>query len=1325
MVTRLLAYDPDRVGRRMIQEAAAILGPAYSLLVRTNPVSCVRELQGGRVDGLLLGLPAAGEDLAQLFLCCQRLETPPAIFLVGGDASGDESSPVASRVEKTAAGLAQLMCEVPSSLRARRLGHLAGRLDQVALGVQGEDPETGLAGCVVGELEQLGLRALLLHVDPNTGRLAVQAGRYSPEVVQDFTTAIFTPFTSTQDGETPASRLAAMVSGRRSIYTEDPLELLRRHPMTTPEAAARVQRDMALEALYLAPIETRGEIGALLAVGERLTEGECQALDRLIPPLAEALEHAQALHQASRQAKALRALQQVSLIINATLDPEELLDQVLELLATVVPFDSACVLMSSGKDFRVRAARGYKAFSGIPAVGYTLHVQDYPNVQRLWTTGLSVLVSNTEQEPEWRASGLSAHVRSWLGVPIQRRGETIGLLSLDSTTPGFFQDFRVEIATAFARQMGVALDNADLFERERHTSRQNRLLQELAGVINSTPDIQSILDHLARYAAEALEVTRASVALLSSPGAQLEAISLFDPSRSVPAGVWESWRGNTIALRDVMEPEGAPPLDRPRVLRAAALAALGPWVEATRLKSAVIAPIYREGALLGLLGMDEPGEERDFSEEALALAAALAEHAAVAIHNARAFSNVRRQSEELASLFNLGIALSHELTAEGVVDLLLDQVDRLLEVDSAVVARFESPDRLYCDVLDAGRRLPALSVPLRGPSLSGHVIRTGEPLLINDYDAEIGSLPVPGLTTGVPTASWLGVPLTARGETIGAVSVQSETPYRFSDDHLRLLRMIANQIAIALDNARLLQTAAHRAEELRLVNEIGRYAVSVLDIQHLAREVAVRILRSFHYYSVQVLLVEAGRLVPQAVVRAPEAEHLEIARTISLRDATIMTTVANSGKPWLVRDVSSESRYLSIPQLPLTRCELAVPLMIGGEVVGVLDVQSDREGGLSDADLELLQVLAAQVAISIANARLFAEVRAHAAQLEARVTARTAEIRSQKERTEAILRSVADAVLVLDLEGQLVLTNPVAQGLLEGPRASDLLSAIGRLHSQGGVVSEPLELGEMTFHALASPVTLGELAVGTVIVLRDITRLRELDRLKSQFVATVSHELRTPLANIKLYLSLLRKGREDRREQYLQVLDQETGSLGEMIEDLLDLSRLESHPEVEERQPVGLEELLAQLVENHRPLFQDKGLDVQFEGYGPAVVPANRNQMIQVFTNLLSNAMHYTPSGGKVRVRLQDAEQVDGKPMASVAVQDSGQGIPDEDMPYIFERFYRGTLARNNRIPGSGLGLAIVHEILERHGGQIRVTSRLGEGSTFTVLLPLDQESRG
>ena len=1318
---RVLVCDPDPEGRRLIEEALAALGEAYRVTVRARPESCARELGRAHYEALLVGLPGPAPELLALLLTCERQDSPPLVFGIGPLPSSGEPPWEGPWTEKRPETLGPFVELLPGWIRARRIDRFGDQIDQVALGLSGAEALKRLAAHLVAGLESLELRSVLIYVQPYTGRWSVLAAGYPTQVVEELE-SIFPPDArSVSDQQEAQAELQAFLAGRPSIYTENPAELLRLYPGPDAKRMAEVLGVFQTPAIYLLPIVQAGFTRAILVVGERLAEAEREALDRLAGPLSSGIRHAQSLGQLTRQATGLRALQQVSLIINATLDPEDLLDEVLELLLTVVPFDSASVMISRGQELQIRAARGYEDFVRGTAVGRSLPTGQYPHLRQMLITGHSVLVANTGKDPEWVETSFSAHVRSWLGVPISRRGETIGIFSLDSLTPGFFHDFHVEIATAFARQVGVAMDNADLFMREREASRQNRMLQELAGVVNAMPDTQSILDHLARYAGEALGVSRAAVVLVSPNRDEVVATCLYDPGRTLDPAVVARYQSIPISLQGEQELRAAFQLDGVRLYSAADLEAIMPWIKDLRVGPLLAAPIQREGRLQGVLALEAPGAQREFSEEERALAAALANHAAVAIHNVQAISELRRQSQELTSLFNLGISLSQELTPEGVVDLLFDQVDRLMDVDSAVLARLQPADSLHCDVLDEGRRLPALDVPLRGPTLSGFVVQTGEPLLIQDYNAELAQLPVPGLMAGVPTASWLGVPLIARGEVIGAVSIQSESPHRFGEGHLRILRMIANQIAVALDNARLMQTASLRAEELRLVNEIGRYAVSVLDIQQLVREVAARIQQAFNYYSVAILLVEGERLVPQAVAMAPEGKAIIVDRTLSLRDKTIMTTVAQTGNPWLVADVSAEPSYRAIPELPDTRCELAVPLVIAGETVGVLDIQSDRPGGLGEADLEMLQALAAQVAISFANARLFAEVRAHAAQLEARVTARTAEIRSQKERTEAILRSVADAVVVLDLEGNLVLTNPVAQTLLEGPTSNEVLAQIGRLHAQGGVVSEQVELSELTFQALASPVKLGELAVGTVVVLRDISRLRDLDRLKSQFVATVSHELRTPLANIKLYLSLLRRGKEDRREQYLGVLEQEAGRLGEMIEDLLNLSRLESRAVVEGVEPVELGPLLEQVVENHRPAFQAKDLRVEVVGGKRAVVPANRNQMIQVFTNLLSNAINYTPEGGWVRLQIKGVATPDGKPMMVVAVEDGGRGIPDEDLPYIFERFYRGSLAREHHIPGSGLGLAIVSEIVRRHGGQVDVSSTLGEGSTFTVSLPLSQ----
>lgn len=1294
MPPRLLAYDPSPEGRRLLRQALV----GFNLSLRSSLTSCLQALSQGKWQACVLGWPLPAKESASLLSAIQRLSPPPLLLFFGEDLQPRDGFP------RTMAG-AQALAEVLLfSCRAHDITCLASGLRIGAVDLSRKDMRSQVAEAVCAGLEKIGLCGLMAFPGEHSGDWLVMPPR--PEC------------------PVPVERLAAMLADLRATRRrnrEPRYETITLEQESPGGEGAEASSRLAQQVGVMRVIGQDGALLAALMVFEPLALEERQALEVLASRLAELLEEARAVDYQARRARALGALLQASLILHDAAEPEELAQRALDLLPLVVPFDSAYLLVegSSGQCIYTRGSSSQP--DGATGKQQALQWETMPAFRRMRKTGQPVLVNDASRVKESSVPAGQAKVCSWVAVPVECEGEVIGLIAVASVSPAFYQDVDVEMVTAFARQFGLALENARRLRLERRAAKQGRLLQQAAAVLTSTSEVGPSLEGLARAAAEALGVSRAGVILFSPQLDRLTVAAVYDPQRTLPPEAERWWRGSIPAMalpRDWNEHF----IRQPRVLAGEELAALGERGRQLGLKSVLMAPICREGRILGVLAADEPKAEKDFTPEDLVLASTLADHAAMAIDNAQAIGELRHRSAELTALYHLGIALSQEITPEGVVDLLLDQVNRLIDVDSVVVARLQSPDALHCEVLDAGRRLPALTVSLSGPTLSGHVIRTGEPLLINDYDSEAASLPVPGLAAGIPVRSWLGVPLVARGEVIGAVSVQAETPFRFRAEHLRLLQMVANHTAIALDNARLLQTARHRAEQLRLVNEIGRYAVSVLDVQQLARELAMRIQKAFGYYAVQLMLVEDGRLVPRAAVRAPGGDLVELRRSLSLQQPTIMTTVANTGRPWLVPEVDKEPRYLAAAEFPLTRCELAVPLTIASDVVGVLDVQSDRAHGLTASDTELLQILAAQVAISFANARLFSEVRAHAAQLEARVAARTAEIRSEKERTEAILRSVADAVVVLDLHGRVILANPIAETLLASEHSSDIVMQIQRLHKEGGVVSEQLEVGSLTFQALASPVTQGDLAVGTVVVLRDITRLRELDRLKSQFVATVSHELRTPLANLKLYLSLLRQGRPERREQYLQTLEQETARLGEMIEDLLDLSRLESGTEIMEREGLLLAELARQVVENHRPAFQERPLDLRFTAEGSPMVIANRGELIRVLTNLLSNALRYTPPGGWVRVGVQGPEIVGGRSMARLTVQDSGPGIPEDELPFLFDRFYRGSLARSSNTPGSGLGLAIVREIVDRHGGEVQVTSRLGHGSLFTVLLPCQGE---
>jgi len=686
---------------------------------------------------------------------------------------------------------------------------------------------------------------------------------------------------------------------------------------------------------------------------------------------------------------------------------------------------------------------------------------------------------------------------------------------------------------------------------------------------------------------------------------------------------------------------------------------------------------------------------------------------------------LQRDARVKRALQQVVYALSSALDFETIQDQVLDLLKTVVPFDSACVILKEEGDLIVRQVRgfplsNGAPQVGDLVVPPDRSAL-GHVVYDARPILLRVVEDPllIGFERYP-----VDIRSWLGVPILWRSEIIGGMALGSRMQGFFQKYHLQIALGFTRQLGVALQNARLLRSSTARAEKMRLVYEVGRRAVSILDVQQLALEVAAGALRVFKYYAVGILLNESGRLVPCAYLRGPEGLPVNWIEPLDLNAAGLAQEVVQTDQPLLISDVSKEPRFQHQTELPNTGCELILPLSIAGEVLGVMIVDNEGVGQLGEEDLEMLQVLTSLIAISLVNARLFGEIHDHAAALEERVASRTAELQSQKEQTEAILRSVADAVLVFDLAGDLVMANPQAQNLMAGEWSEEVLTHISRLHGAKRRVQESFDIGEASFQALASPVELNGGSIGTVIILRDITRLQELDRLKSDFVATVSHELRTPLANIKVYLSLLQRSRQDNQERYLGVLNQETDRLTSMIEELLDLSRLESQKEIE-MEPVKITDILDQVVERHRPTCEEKDIHLACETESSAMVLGNRDQLIRLFTNLVANATTYTDPGGVISLNINSEDEKDGIPHASVEVRDNGAGISEDDQPFLFDRFYRGTMAREHKIPGSGLGLAIVREIVNLHNGLVGVESEVGIGSVFTVWLPLINEERG
>jgi two-component system phosphate regulon sensor histidine kinase PhoR len=286
-------------------------------------------------------------------------------------------------------------------------------------------------------------------------------------------------------------------------------------------------------------------------------------------------------------------------------------------------------------------------------------------------------------------------------------------------------------------------------------------------------------------------------------------------------------------------------------------------------------------------------------------------------------------------------------------------------------------------------------------------------------------------------------------------------------------------------------------------------------------------------------------------------------------------------------------------------------------------------------------------------------------------------------------------------------------------RAPSVLEAISAVARSGGLQEARMTLRREGQEAVFQ-VTVSAQAGFVLCVFRDVTEEERAGEMRRDFVANVSHELRTPLTALMGFIETLKNAAKDdpkAREMFLGIMEAEAGRMNRLVRDLLQLSRVEAEERVRPREPVELRGLLEGVISSLRGVAEKTGDRVELVG-DPVTVPGDRDQLVQVFTNLVENALKYGAEGQVVRVSLSAEETVRG-PAVRVEVADEGEGIDPVHLPRLTERFYRVDSHRSREMGGTGLGLAIVKHIVSRHRGWLRVESVVGEGSRFSVVLPL------
>ena len=435
---------------------------------------------------------------------------------------------------------------------------------------------------------------------------------------------------------------------------------------------------------------------------------------------------------------------------------------------------------------------------------------------------------------------------------------------------------------------------------------------------------------------------------------------------------------------------------------------------------------------------------------------------------------------------------------------------------------------------------------------------------------------------------------------------------------------------------------------------------------------------------------------------------------------------------------------------------LAMPAHIPHLATGAATLAEDASAGSLAGWMAAAALAAAWIASALVRRRSVRRLERHLADSSARsreehypllerlasaVLRRTRDDRARQDRlsdrlgeTERVLRATPIAVIALDHLQRVISANPAAERLLglderaargrllqDSVRLPPLNRLIANALAKDGRASTELHLDldpPLEVQASCEPLHTDAQPPGLVVSLVDVTRMRRLESMRSEFAANVSHELRTPITNIKGYVeTLLQVGVDDptRMQRFLEIIHRNTVRLSGIVEDILTLAFLEE-PEARQtiaRAPVPADEIVAQVVEDLETAAAVKSIAIEVRGLRDAWVLANRSLAEQALANLVSNAIKYTTEGTTVSVEVAE----DGE-FVRMAVIDRGPGIAPKHLPRLFERFYRIDKARDRSKGGTGLGLSIVKHIAVIHGGRVDVASQLGSGCTFSLLLP-------
>lgn len=579
-------------------------------------------------------------------------------------------------------------------------------------------------------------------------------------------------------------------------------------------------------------------------------------------------------------------------------------------------------------------------------------------------------------------------------------------------------------------------------------------------------------------------------------------------------------------------------------------------------------------------------------------------------------------------------------------------------------------------------RLRRTRMPINENTPAGRVIKTGKSIRSEPGEAS------QQVMTGYLVEALAYVPITLGGVTFGVLASAHREPGKSFDDYdERLLSAVADYAAIAIQNARLYQATDkaldERVKELGAINELARTVSASLDMKEVYRVLVEQVKRHMPVAEVHVYLRDEKRPVLRPFGEAPELPNYPLERGI-------LGQVVAQGESIITNNIAAYPSFDEQLDVIASQAEVpmaAVPLKVKGEVVGVLVLHSQPGTLFSEEDAALLRAFANPVATAVENARLYAN------------TTR------QQGAILAMGNTLSEPLTILDDIGNVLVSNEAAQRLLQ-TNMSQFFAAIS------GSVGRTIEvqIGDETYLSTTEHVE----GIGTIAMMQNITYVKQLEKDRSEFLHMLSHDLKNPLMAVTGYANLLERTESlgEKGKRFLGEINVAADRMLDMITQLLDTVAQDEAIQLAQ-EVVDLQQTVAQIVRDTEGSALSKSIQVTAVTDGtPYKINGDSLRLYHMILNLVDNAIKYSPDSTKVIVRT-----CYGPEKLSIEVADQGPGIPEKDLPRVFDKFYRG-IQEGLTTKGSGVGLSAVKGIVTAHQGTIRVENLLERGAQFTIELP-------